>query len=143
MEEKIPKYRLCTVSLVNMAEALDYFADFIKEKISYKDKEAYLCIEGSLLILHCSGIKNLVFVEIHCSVIAKPGTGTIYFVAIAKFNQFCLVQKTKIKILRNSSVIPSSNDAIMSDFFSSLPYKKATHYACYRYRPSKIKHKHL
>lgn len=66
MEEKIPKYRLCSVSSVNMAEALDYFADFIKGKTSYKDKEAHLCIEGSLLIFHCSGIKNLVFLEIHC-----------------------------------------------------------------------------
>lgn len=140
MEENIPKYKLCTVSSVNMAEALDYFADFIKEKISYKDKEAYLCIEGSLLILHCSGIKSLVFLEIHCSVIAKPEEGTIYFVASAKFIQFCTEQKTNIKILRNSSVVPSSSGAIMSDFFGSLPHKKATHYAYYRYRINKVKH---
>jgi hypothetical protein len=140
MEENIPKYRLCTVSSVNITEALDYFADFIKEKISYKDKEAYLCVEGSLLILHCSGIKNLVFLEIYCSVIAKPGEGKIYFVAIAKFIKFCTVQKTNIKILRNSAVVPSSIGAIMSDFYGSLAYKKAMHYACYRYRANKVKH---
>lgn len=140
MQENIPKYRLCTASSVNMAEALDYFGDFIKEKTSYKDKKAYLCIEGSLLILHCSGIKNLIFLEIHCSVIAKPGEGKISWVAIAKFIKFCTVQKTNIKILRNSSVVPPSSGAIMSDFFSSLPYKKAMHYACYRYRISKVKH---
>jgi hypothetical protein len=140
MEENIPKYRLCTVSSVNTAEALEYFGDFIKEKTSYKYKEAYLCIEGSLLILHCSGIKNLIFLEMHCSVIAKPGEGTIYLVAIAKFINFCIVQKTNIKILRNSSVVPASSGAIMSDFFGSLPHKKAMHYACYRYRISKVKH---
>jgi len=142
IQENIPKYRLCTVNSVNIAEALDYFADFIKEKTSYKDKEAYLCIEGSLLILHCSGIKNLVFLEIHCNVIAKPGEGEISWVAIAKFNHFCRVQKTNIKILRNSSVIPPSNSALMSDFFGSLAYKKARHYADYRYRTSKVKHEY-
>lgn len=108
-----------------MAEALDYFANFIKEKIFYKDKEAYLCIEGSLLIFHYSGIQNLVFVEIHCYVIAKPGEGTIHFVAIAKFVKFCYLQKIDIKILRNRSVVPSFMGAIMSDFYHSLSYKKA------------------
>ncbi|MBH8573788.1 hypothetical protein I8752_12305 [Nostocaceae cyanobacterium CENA369] len=131
MEENIPKYKLCTVSSVNTAEALDYFANFIKEEIFYKDKEAYLCIEGSLLIFHCSGIQNLVFLEIHCNVIAKPGEGTIHFVAIAKFVKFCSLQKTDIKILRNSSIVPSSMGAVISDFDSSLAYKKAMHYARY------------
>lgn len=139
MEENIPKYRLCTTSSVNISEALDYFADFIKEKIDYKDKEAYLCVEGSLLRFHCSGIENLVFVEIHCSVIAQPGTGKISFVAIAKFVKFCTLQKTDIKILRNSSIVPYSMGAIMSDFYGSLAFKKAMHYACYRYRISKVK----
>ncbi|QSJ17669.1 hypothetical protein JYQ62_01970 [Nostoc sp. UHCC 0702] len=140
MVENIPKYRLCTVSSVSMTEALDYFTDFIKEKTYYKDKEAYLCIEESLLILHCSGIKNLVFLEIHCSVIAKPGEGKIYFLAIAKFVKFCTLQKTNIKILRNNSIVPSSIGAIMSDFYGSLSHKKAIHYANYRYRTSKLKH---
>ncbi|RCJ29020.1 hypothetical protein A6770_01090 [Nostoc minutum NIES-26] len=72
--------------------------------------------------------------------IAKPGEGTIYFVAIAKFVKFCSLEKTDIKILRNSSVVPCSIGAVMSDFNGSLAYKKVMHYANYRYRTSKLKH---
>jgi hypothetical protein len=135
MQENIPKYKLCTAKPVNRTVALDHFTNFLSTKILYKDKEAYLCVDDSLLVFHSSGIENLVFLEIHCSVIAISGKGEVTFGAIANFIGFCAKHKTNIKILRHKKyIVPPSGGAIISDLFHSLAWKKANHYACLGYR---------
>ena len=136
MQENVPKYKLCTAEPVDRTESLDYFTKFLSKKTLYKDKEAYLCIDDSLLIFHSSGIENLVFVEMHCSVIAIPGTGRIVLKAVANFVRFCVKQKTDIKIVRYKKrcVVSPSGGNLMSDLLSSSAYTKATHYAMQGYR---------
>lgn len=134
MQENIPKYKLCTAQPVDRTEALDHFTNFLSEKILYKDKEAYLCVDDSLVVFHSSGIENLVFLEIHCSIIAIPGKGQVSFLSIANFIGFCVKQKTNIKILRHKYVVPPSSGAVMSDFYNSLAWKRASHYASLGYR---------
>lgn len=134
MQDNIPKYKLCTAAPVNKTGALSHFSDFLSDKILYKDKDVYLCMDGSLLIFHACGRENLVFLEMHCSVIAIPGKGQVSFGSIAKFIYFCDRQKTDIKILRHKCIVPPSSGAIMSDFYGSLAWRKAIHYACLGYR---------
>ena len=133
----IPKYKLCTANSVEKEDALRYFIDFICEESLYKDKPAYRCVENSLLIFHSSGIENLIFLEIHCSIIGQPGTGTVSFESAMKFMKFCVSQKTDIKIPRNKCILPASEGALMSDLFNSQSFKKAMYNACYKYRVNK------
>lgn len=137
----IPKYKLCTANSVNKFEALTYFTGFIYEETLYKNKPAYRCTENSLLILHPSGIENLIFLEMHCSIIGKPGTGRVDFKSAMKFMKFCVCQKTEMKIPRNKSILPASQGALMSDLFNSKSFKKAMHNARYKYRVNKKRDK--
>ena len=136
-EENIPKYKLCTANSVSKADAKLYFSNFIAEETLYKNKEAYECIEGSLLIFHPSGIENFIFLEIHCKIIAKPGTGSVSCKSVMKFMKFCVRQQTDIKIPRNKCIMPASEGALMSDLWNSQAFKKARHYAEYKYRANK------
>ncbi|AFY57709.1 hypothetical protein Riv7116_5327 [Rivularia sp. PCC 7116] len=133
----IQKYKLCTANSVSKTDALTYFIDFICEETLYKNKPAYRCVEDSLLIFHPSGIENLIFLEIHCRIIGKPGTGRVNFKSAIKFMKFCVWQKTDMKIPRDKSIIPASEGALMSDLFNSQSFKKAMHNACYKYRVNK------
>ena len=133
----IPKYKLCTANSVSTTDALIYFTDFICEEIVYKNKPAYQCIEDSLLIFHPSSTNNLIFLEIHCSIVSKPGTGTVNFKSAMKFMKFCVWQNTDIKIPRNKSILPASEGALMSDLLNSQSFKKAMHNACYKYSVNK------
>lgn len=140
MQENIPKYKLCTAEPVNKDEALSHFTDFLSEEVIFKDKEAYLCVDDSLVVLNASVIKDLVYLEVHCSVIAIPGKGQVSFPAIAYFIDFCVKQKTNIKVLRHRGrcVVPASRGAIMSDFYHSLAWRRAICYATFRYRCPKL-----
>lgn len=139
----IPKYKLCTANSVSKDDVLTFFADFISEKTLYKNKEAYRCIEDSLLVLHPSGVENLIFFEMHCSIIGKPRTGKVNFKSAIKFMKFCEMQKTHMKIPKNKSILPASEGALLSDIFNSQSFKKAMHNAYYKFRINKnYNHKH-
>jgi hypothetical protein len=137
MQEDTPKYKLCTADRVSREEALEYFSDFIQQELTYKNKEAYLCVEGSLLIFHASGIENKIFLEIHCHIIGTPGTGQVSWISLREFSKFCAQREVNIKILKTKFIVSPNGGNLISDVLGSLAYKKAMHRACYRYKTSR------
>ncbi len=58
MMRNMTYYKMSTTISVNKEFTMTFFDRHIERETSYKNKEAYLCIDGSILIFHDSGTKE-------------------------------------------------------------------------------------
>jgi hypothetical protein len=124
---EIPKYKLSSTKSVDKNFVLTFFKNLIVKSISYKNKEAYILDDGSVLIFHQDNVENFIFIEFHCNVYSLPEGKGVSFPGITLFIEFCKEINSEIKTLRNKQISPASEGAIMSDFKWSESFKKALH----------------
>lgn len=119
------KYRLSTVKPIERSLIFDFFSKYIEKDAVYKEKEAYTCREGSIIILHESGVDDSLYVEFHCNLVVDPEERSLSFHGLSWFAKFCKKHCSDIKILRNNSIIPPSGGALFSDLKWSQAFRRA------------------
>lgn len=122
-------YKLSSEQPLSRNNVLKYFSKYFREEPSGVEGESYLCIDGSILTLHQSSKEEGVYVEFHCKLVPDSKKKAVLFESIAWFCNFCSINQTNVKSLRNNTIIPPSPGAIFSDLKGSRVFKQASHIA--------------
>ncbi len=122
-------YKLSTSKSIKKDEVLTFFNGYIIDEQCHKNKEAYVCSDGSMIIFHNSEQKEFVYVEFHCKLTPIPNRRVVSCKGLRWFCTFCSENNSQIKILRNNTVIPPSSGALFSDLKRSKSFKDALHLA--------------
>nr|WP_321231113.1 hypothetical protein [uncultured Psychroserpens sp.] len=127
---EIPKFKLRTVNPIEKSKVEKYFNPLV-ELNKNQNSEFYLAKDGFLLKFINTEIENLLIVEIHCVIKPLEKSAGYSLHGLKHFLVFCQETETEIFIIENGNIIPCSEGALMSEFYSFCSlnkHRKIMHY---------------
>jgi hypothetical protein len=124
-------YKLSTTKPIEIAKTEEYFSSLFKSKDANSKIKGITLIDGSMLFLHPAIEEGKAYVEFHCLLNVLPEEKSLSFEGLSWFGEFCTINNSTIKVLRNNNIIPPSGGAIFSDLRSSKAFKQASHAASF------------